>query len=61
MNPEDKYYFEMLKHDYPRLVDKYGKLLEFVKWCDETSSCHACEYQSILAKKLLKEIGEHNG
>jgi hypothetical protein len=43
---------------YEELKEKYEKLLEFVKWCDETASCHACEYQQMLAGKLLKEIGE---
>ena len=40
MNPEDKYYFEMLKHDYPRLVDKYldvlGKQLVYHRIYDKT-------------------------
>lgn len=43
-----------------KIVNQRIRLLEFVKWCKETASCHACDYQSMLAEKLLKEIGELN-
>ena len=63
------YQRENRKHEYldyecisclQNLERQKDKLLEFVKWCKDTSSCHACEHQSMLAAKLLKEIGEIN-
>jgi hypothetical protein len=40
------------------LRESYKKLLEFAHWSAEHASCHACEYQASLAKKVLIEIGE---
>lgn len=52
------YELEMLRHDNQKLLQHRKKLLEFVKWCKETASCHACEHTSMLAEKVLKELGE---
>ncbi len=41
-------------------ITRHDKPLEFVKWCKETASCHACDHQALLAAKLLKEIGEEH-
>lgn len=43
---------------YITVAQHYKKLLDFAKFCAEHASCHVCEYQSLLASKVLKEIGE---